>query len=228
MTALLVPFSDATYNKLRTIEDAHAVIKSSDKAWKLFRDDFGALLEVHGLEKLVHVRILHKHFALDRPNQVMCESFEEKFANEDGTEEPAVVTSLHPLDDTLWAESWMVVDGHLAPFEFTTDDLVRTVGEKLMAMNQFWNDAIRIIETHGLESIVAIGVMPRSHNLWDPSSPSEGFPIESSYRHASRGPIHVVKAELGKGDALYSELNWGGLKACKCIESGDKTQHADR
>ncbi len=221
----MVAFSAQRYNSCPSIEDAHRVIKTQQQ-WAGFCDEFGECLCRHGLRHTVHVRVVHKHFPVG-DGQVMCERYEADFEGQG----PALVACPAKATPLMFPESWMVDAGADAagvgvdswmPFEFSTDPLVRKLTEEVSLLTAFWKEAREVILRFGLANVVAVGILPRSHGMWNPADGNVvGFPLEKSFHHPTAGPISVVRPEFIKAPGmLYSSLNWAGIELAMCQPYG--------
>jgi hypothetical protein len=143
------------YNAMLTVEEA--TDKLSEALLAVAKREMRALFLRHGVIGICGMNLLHRHWSVgsdEIPLQTRCQQ----------ADKPALITApaLQPRPDAI-AASWFVSpeEGHLLPFEFSTDRLVVESSARLQAAPDFFADAAATLAAHGLDKLFGICIAMR-------------------------------------------------------------------
>ncbi|MCQ8780722.1 hypothetical protein [Mangrovibrevibacter kandeliae] len=167
-TALLSPLRPAAdfYNALPDVMDANAHVTRLGRYDAI--DRLIAIIVKHQLGDLVGLRLLHSHCPIE-PGEAMVE-------DEELAEDAVVQLTTRPLTDgaiTAAPNSWALTPDGWHPVEFSADEGVRRVGDRLKGETAFLGEmAAALVEMEATQTIGLCAFERRYFRFADPQSPT--------------------------------------------------------
>lgn len=203
-------FHVSHYNALPSVEQADEKLQSKS-AFQDFLLKTKRIIVSHGLENIIGLRLIHRHFNLNQ-EQVMVENFEMHKGI------PSLITTAHHIADAhkkgAVPSSWILSGSHPVVFEFSTDQAVRSGIEKMLAAPKFLPEIMGALLEDGFQDLLAVSISTRDSLVVE----GEKVYLERNFG----GPAaSVVQASLPTSDTGALVTGWGfnGGENAYCVRS---------
>ncbi len=193
-------FSGALYNGMLDVMHADANVREGGLL-ETARRVLGPIFVRHGVERLYGINLLHTHWKVEAgeiPSQSRrpFESGFELVTRPEAVAAEGVVPS-------SWAVDVQGSDYRILPFEFSTDEEVRSAARELDTTSAFFAEASEALIEHGLHQYFGICIFARERL----SSNEDTTPVEVS---SVKGRMSVIRAKSLGEQALqaFIQTSW--------------------
>jgi len=193
------------YNNLPEVEVANQELKSREGQFKELFKQLHVLVEQHGLQDYIGLRLIHNHFQLD-DQQVMCEHFIPSFGEEKA---PSLITTPENVSKLGHAKaaSWIFTDQGVSPFEYSNDPAVLEGRQKIDQAEGFVEEFGRLVKDARFEHLLSLAIIKRDN--FSSRDGAEQTYVENSYFNLEgKKDISVVQLQKGDGGELSIITAW--------------------
>ncbi len=204
------------YNSLSAVEVADKELNSRSN-FQDFLSRAELLVVSHGLEDVIGLRLIHRHFDLDS-GRIMVENFGMY------KEIPSLITSAHLLsvarEKGSVPASWMFIgEQQMMPFEFSTDTATRSGIKRLVSAPSFLTEMRSLLKENHLQDLIAVAIMKKESLVGTDGD----FYLEKNFCTPDES---VVQLEHGDNSTTENNILTGwtfaGPKTVGCRISGTK------
>jgi hypothetical protein len=199
-----------SYNALPSVEKADAELRTKS-SFHDFLSNAERIVLSHGLEDLVGLRLIHRHFPLDQEHVMV-----EKFGLHE--EVPSLITSAQHVsiarENEAVPASWIVSGAYPVVFEFSTDTAVRNGIERLRQSPLFFTEIMDLIKDNNLQELLAISVSKRSGL----EALSDQLYVEHNFVDVGSSIVQIEESS-NISDGIRTGWAFSGPKSVKCRAS---------
>ncbi|CAG8651639.1 11701_t:CDS:1 [Dentiscutata erythropus] len=154
------------------------------------------------------LRLLHSHEIPLEDGQAMVETF----AEYEG--EPAFITSAD-LPNNSYPASWILNNGKLLVFEYSTDPYVKRIYEKLLKDSSVLNEINTLIKTYNLESLIGPCITARDMLSKFDTNQHKAL-VERTVKDGDRYK-NIVQSRPNESSSIGIKTLWGAKLNNSCI-----------